>query len=62
MVEQRIGQATPGAGSNVRSFYFYDPDGIMLEFCPTVNEGSANVDLPVNANGMKANGEPITGA
>lgn len=46
----------------LRSFYFFDPDGIMLEFCATVNQGSANVDLPVNAKGLKANGQPITGA
>jgi catechol 2,3-dioxygenase-like lactoylglutathione lyase family enzyme len=46
----------------LRSFYFFDPDGIMLEFCATVNEGSPNVDLPVNAEGLKANGQPITGA
>ena len=37
-----------------RSFYFFDPDGIMLEFCATVNEGSANVDIPVSANGLQA--------
>ncbi|HEY5679857.1 MAG TPA: VOC family protein [Pseudomonadales bacterium] len=46
----------------LRSFYFYDPDGIMLEFCATLNTGSPEVELPVNAAGIKANGEPITGA
>jgi catechol 2,3-dioxygenase-like lactoylglutathione lyase family enzyme len=46
----------------VRSFYFFDPDGIMLEFCATVNNGTPSVDLPVNAQGIKANGQPITGA
>ena len=46
----------------LRSFYFFDPDGIMLEFCATVNTGSPSVDLPVDARGIKANGQPITGA
>jgi len=46
----------------LRSFYFYDPDGIMLEFCATLQAGLPSVDLPVNAKGIKANGEPITGA
>lgn len=46
----------------LRSFYFYDPDGIMLEFCATLQAGVPSVDLPVNAQGIKANGEPITGA
>jgi catechol 2,3-dioxygenase-like lactoylglutathione lyase family enzyme len=46
----------------LRSFYFFDPDGIMLEFCATVNSGAPSVDLPVNAQGIKANGQPITGA
>lgn len=46
----------------LRSFYFFDPDGIMLEFCATVKEGSANCDLPVNAQGVKANGESLVGA
>jgi len=43
----------------LRSFYFFDPDGIMLEFCATVNQGSPDVDLPVNAEGIKANGQPL---
>ena len=34
----------------------------MLEFCATLNTGSPEVELPVNAAGIKANGEPITGA
>lgn len=46
----------------LRSFYFFDPDGIMLEFCATVGAGAPSVDLPVNAQGIKANGQPITGA
>jgi catechol 2,3-dioxygenase-like lactoylglutathione lyase family enzyme len=46
----------------LRSFYFFDPDGIMLEFCATLSPGLAAVDLPVNAEGIKANGERITGA
>jgi catechol 2,3-dioxygenase-like lactoylglutathione lyase family enzyme len=46
----------------LRSFYFFDPDGIMLELSATVTEGTPDVDLPVNAQGIKANGEPITGA
>ena len=46
----------------LRSCYFFDPDGIMLELCATVNEGSPDVDLPVNAEGIKADGSRITGA
>ncbi len=46
----------------LRSFYFFDPDGIMLEFCATVGQGAPSVDLPVNAQGIKADGQPITGA
>jgi len=46
----------------LRSFYFFDPDGIMLELCATLQEGSPSVDLPVNAQGVKANGQGITGA
>ena len=46
----------------VRSFYFFDPDGAMLEFCATVNPGTQHADLPVNHKGIKANGHPITGA
>jgi len=46
----------------LRSFYFFDPDRIMLEFCATLRAGSPSVDLPVNAQGIKANGQPITGA
>jgi len=43
----------------LRSFYFFDPDGIMLEFCATLKAGSPSVDSPVNANGVKANGRPL---
>ncbi|MBX3707611.1 MAG: VOC family protein [Pseudomonadales bacterium] len=46
----------------LRSFYFFDPDGIMLEFCATLKSGSPSVDLPVNAEGIKANGERVVGA
>lgn len=46
----------------LRSFYFFDPDGIMLEFCATLEAGSGHVELPVNAEGIKANGQPISGA
>lgn len=46
----------------LRSCYFFDPDGIMLELTATVNEGSPDVDLPVNADGIKADGSRITGA
>jgi catechol 2,3-dioxygenase-like lactoylglutathione lyase family enzyme len=45
----------------LQSFYFSDPDGVMLEFCATLQPGLPNVDLPVNAKGIKANGEPVTG-
>lgn len=46
----------------LRSFYFFDPDGIMLEFCATLKAGIPHADLPVNARGLKANGKGITGA
>ncbi len=46
----------------LQSFYFFDPDGIMLEFCATLSPGLPNVDSPVTAHGIKANGEPLTGA
>ncbi len=45
----------------LQSFYFFDPDGVMLEFCATLQPGLPNVDLPVNAEGIKANGQPVTG-
>jgi len=45
----------------LQSFYFFDPDGIMLEFCATLQQGLPNVDSPVNAQGIKADGQPITG-
>lgn len=56
---------TAGAISDktwLRSFYFFDPDGVMLEFCATLKPGIEHADLPVNAKGIKANGQPITGA
>ena len=43
----------------LRSCYFYDPDGVMLELCATLQAGSPHVDLPVNAKGVKANGEGL---
>jgi len=46
----------------IRSFYFFDPDGIMLEFCATLKPGSASIDLPVDAQGIKSDGSKITGA
>lgn len=46
----------------LRSCYFFDPDGIMLELTATVNEASDDVELPVNADGIKADGSRITGA
>ena len=45
----------------LQSFYFFDPDGVMLEFCATLQAGLPNVDLPVNAEGVKANGQLVTG-
>ena len=44
----------------LRSFYFFDPDDIMLEFCATLAQGSPDVESPVNAKGEKANGQPLT--
>ena len=46
----------------LRSFYFFDPDGVMLEFCATLSPGLPLADLPVNEHGVKADGEPITGS
>jgi catechol 2,3-dioxygenase-like lactoylglutathione lyase family enzyme len=43
----------------VRSFYFLDPDGIMLEFCAPVAPGSPDLTLPVNAEGVKADGSSV---
>lgn len=45
----------------LQSFYFFDPDGVMLEFCATLQPGLPNADLPVNAKGIKSNGELVTG-
>jgi len=44
----------------LRSFYFFDPDGVMLEFCATLAKGAQVADLPVNEKGVKANGHVIT--
>lgn len=43
----------------VRSFYFLDPDGIMLEFCAAVTPGTDELTLPVNEKGLKANGASL---
>ena len=43
----------------VRSFYFLDPDGIMLEFCADISPGSDEISLPVNDKGMKADGRGL---
>jgi len=45
----------------VRSFYFLDPDGIMLEFCADKNPGTDDIALPVNAEGVKADGSNLFG-
>lgn len=58
--ESRTAEAA-SAKTWLQSFYFFDPDGVMLEFCATLQPGLPNADLPVNAKGLKANGEPVTG-
>ena len=45
----------------LQSFYFLDPDGIMLEFCADLQPGVAHADLPVNAEGLDADGRNISG-
>ena len=45
----------------LQSFYFLDPDGIMLEFCADLQPAVAHADLPVNAEGLKADGSKISG-
>ena len=45
----------------IRSFYFLDPDGVMLEFCATLQPGIEHADSPVNEHGIKANGQSISG-
>lgn len=45
----------------LQSFYFLDPDGIMLEFCADFESGLAHADFPVDAQGIKADGSRITG-
>ena len=44
----------------VRSCYFFDPDGVMLELCADVQPGSPSIDLPVNADGVKSNGQSLS--
>ena len=58
--ESRVGQEA-SAKTWIRSFYFLDPDGIMLEFCATLQPGIEHADLPVNEHGIKANGQTVTG-
>ena len=58
--ESRTAEAA-SAKTWLQSFYFFDPDGVMLEFCATLQPGLPNVDLPVNEKGLKANGQPVTG-
>ncbi|MEM1433646.1 MAG: VOC family protein [Pseudomonadota bacterium] len=58
--ESRTAAAASGK-TWLQSFYFADPDGVMLEFCATLQPGLPHADLPVNADGIKANGEPVTG-
>ena len=43
----------------VRSFYFLDPDAIMLEFCAPVTPGTDDLTLPVNSEGIKADGSSM---
>jgi catechol 2,3-dioxygenase-like lactoylglutathione lyase family enzyme len=45
----------------LRSIYFLDPDGIMLEYCANVKGGTGDVSLPVNADGVKADGKGLDG-
>jgi len=45
----------------LRSIYFLDPDGIMLEFCSAVKDGTGDISLPVNADGVKADGRGLDG-
>ena len=45
----------------LQSFYFLDPDGIMLEFCADLQPGFAYTGLPVNEQGQKSDGSQITG-
>jgi catechol 2,3-dioxygenase-like lactoylglutathione lyase family enzyme len=37
----------------LRSFYFFDPDGIMLEFCADITAGTGYIEAPLNAEGIK---------
>ena len=43
----------------LRSCYFFDSDGIMLELCADLQPSVPSVDLPVNTDGVKANGETL---
>jgi catechol 2,3-dioxygenase-like lactoylglutathione lyase family enzyme len=45
----------------LRSIYFLDPDGVMLEYCAAVKDGTGDVSLPVNAEGIKADGRGLDG-
>ena len=58
--ESRVGQEA-SEKTWIRSFYFLDPDGIMLEFCATLQPGIEHADLPVNEYGIKSNGQSVTG-
>ena len=58
--ESRVGKEA-SEKTWIRSFYFLDPDGIMLEFCATLQPGIEHADLPVNAQGVKSNGQTVTG-
>ena len=58
--ESRVGKEA-SEKTWIRSFYFLDPDGIMLEFCATMQPGIEHADLPVNAQGVKSNGQTVTG-
>jgi catechol 2,3-dioxygenase-like lactoylglutathione lyase family enzyme len=68
MVNHADAEAEPGAErvtdevddtTWVRSFYFLDPDDIMLEFCAPVTPGTDELTLPVNAEGKKADGSGL---
>ena len=58
--ESRVGKEA-SEKTWIRSFYFLDPDGIMLEFCATLQPGIEHADLPVTAQGVKSNGQTVTG-
>ena len=60
---EEVSRVTEGVDDTtwVRSFYFLDPDGIMLEFCSDVTAGTDEITLPVNDKGVKADGSSIFG-